>query len=260
MKMNIRKISVCFTALLINTAVFILSVINCNAQAYIPLESSQMQMAYRNQAYLSFNVKYTYAAEADPLTIIDSSMGAVKMSGNYYWGTMDSLEFMQNNNYNVVLYKNNRLMRIGNPETVYPQIINFSMFDSLAGKNNYTMLGTVEGAVKNLQLNFSNPSFPYKSYKVSYDSITHFVNQITYTINDEVIDAQDSYNKSVSGGALTEFVIVTAKFTNYQTIPFSTVVFNSSNYFLQNEGVNGYTPQPPYQQYELFIASPNLLK
>jgi hypothetical protein len=258
--MNIRK-SATYCKVLVITAIVMSCVsIECIAQLNIPVESSKMQMAYKNQAYLSFNIKYTYAAETDPNTIIDSSMGTVKMSGNYYWGTMDSLEFMQNNSYNLVLYKSEFLMRIGNPEPVYPQIINFSMFDSLVGKNNYTISNTVNGSVKNLELTFSSPAFlfPYKNYKVSYDSITHFVNQISYTINDEVIDSQESYNKLVSGGPLTEYVIVTANFTNYQTAPFSTTVFNSSNYFLQSGKV--FTPQPPYQSYEVFIASPNLLK
>jgi hypothetical protein len=100
--MSNRKIAVCCRALLFAIVVLTISN-NCQAQASdIPVESSKLQMAYKNQPYLSFNVKYTYATEADPLTVIDSIMGNVKMSGNYYWGTMDSLEFMQNNSYNLV--------------------------------------------------------------------------------------------------------------------------------------------------------------
>jgi hypothetical protein len=256
--MSIRKLSAYCKVLVITTIAILPLSIKCFAQTDIPVESSKMQMAYKNQAYLSFNVKYTYAAETDPTTIIDSSTGVVKMSGNYYWGTIDSLEFMQNNSYNVVLYKTDHIMRIGNPEPVYPQIINFSMFDSLAGKNNYTMSSTAAGTVKSLQLTFTNPAFPFKNYKVSYDSITHFVNQISYTINDEVIDSEQSYNKPVTGGPLTEFVIVTARFTSYRVTPFSTTVYNSSNYF--SETGKTFTPQPPFQSYEVFIASPNLLK
>jgi hypothetical protein len=243
---------------ILTTVIAMLFVAQTQAQIDLRAESSQLQMAYKSQPYLSFDVKYTYATETDPTTIIDSSVGMVKLSGSAYWGRLDSLEFMQNSSYNIVLYKPNAIMRIGNPEVVYQQVINFPVFDSLVGKNNYTLNTTDVGNSRTVLLTFTNSSFAYKNFRVVYDKVTHLVQEIVYVINDEVSDYADSYNRTPSGGPNTEFMVVRISFSNYQTSPFSATVFNTGNYFLPNGNV--FTPQPPFQSYEVFVASPNLIK
>jgi hypothetical protein len=217
-----------------------------------------MQMAYKNPAYLSFDVRYTYAAETDPGTVLDSSMGTFKISGTYYWGLIDSTEYMQNSSYSVVLYKPEKLMRVSNPSTMYPEIANFSAFDSLVGKNNYSTTQSASGSDKSVLLTFTNTAdYPYKSFKISYDSITHFVKQIVYVIREDFNDFADSYNRKATGNT-SPYMIIKADYSNYQTSAFSNTIFNTGNYFLLNG--NTYSPQPPYGNYEVFIASPNLIK
>lgn len=252
-----KRISADWLVIITVFAVLVLHAEKIKAQLNIPSESAKMQFAYKNEPYLAFNVKYTYAAETAPNTILDSVKGSFKMSGNYYWGSIDSLEFMQNSSYNIMLYKTEKLMRVANPETVYPQIINFPLFDSLIGKNNYSVSYTNQGTSRNLLFTFSNSSFPYKNFRIIYDTVTHFISQIVYTVNDEVSDYADSYNHTPSGGADTEFIIVTATFTSYVTSSFSTTIFNTGNYFIKSG--TEFTPQPPFQLFEVFIASPNLL-
>jgi hypothetical protein len=226
------------------------------AQVNIAYESAKMQLAYKNPPSLSFDVKYTYAMETDPLTIIDSSTGSFKMSGSFYWGVIDSTEFMQNNSYAVTLYKPDKMMRVSNPSFVYPQIANFSSFDSIVGKNNYTTSCTNAGCNRLISLNFTDPTFPYKNFSVRYDSVTNFVTQIIYVIREEFDDYSDSYNRTAEGST-SGYIIVKADYTNYQTAGFSNTLFSTGNYFILNGSI--YTPQPPYSDYEVFIASSNLL-
>lgn len=228
------------------------------AQNDLMAEAAKMQLAYKNPAYLSLDVKYTYAADSLPSVILDSSFGTFKISGLFYWGQIDSTEYMQNSSYSVMLYKPDRLMRIANPTTMYPSIANFSAFDSLVGKNNYTTTYSYSGVNKTIILTFTNAyDFAYKSFRITYDTTTHFVKQIKYIIRDDFSDYNDSYNRPANGNS-SPYIIITADYTNYQTVPFSTTIFNSGNYFLLSG--NTYVPQPPYGDYEVFIASPNLIK
>jgi hypothetical protein len=227
------------------------------AQVNIEHESAKMQLAYKNPASLSFDVKYTYALETAPSAIIDSSMGSFKMSGSFYWGIIDSTEFMQNNSYAITLYKPDKLMRVSNPSYVYPEIANFSAFDSIVGKNNYTTSCTNTGCNKIISLTFTDPNFPYKNFSVRYDSITNFVTQIVYVIREDFEDYSDSYNRTAEGSSDAAYIIVKADYTNYQTSNFTNTIFNTGNYFILSGST--YAPQPPYSDYEVFIASSNLL-
>lgn len=225
------------------------------AQINLPYESAKIQLAYKNPAYLSFNIKYTYAYETTPTTILDSSVGSFKISGSYYWGSIDSTEFMQNNSYSIMAYKPGKLMNINNPTTVYPQVANFSALDSLLGGSVYTSSLTNSGANKLITLTFSDPTNPYKNFKVYYDSTSNLVTQISYTIRENFLSYEENYNESASGSS-SQYVIVKADYTNYQTTAFSNTIFLTSNYFGLSGGV--YYPQSPYTAYEVFLAAPNL--
>lgn len=227
------------------------------AQYNLSKESSKMQMAYKNQTYLSFDVKYTYAFDSIPGTILDSALGTFKISGNFYWGNLDSMEFMQNSSYAIVLYKPDKIMNVSNPSPIYPTIANFSLIDSLVGKNNYTTSVSTSGANRAITLTFTPSSFPYKNFIVTYDTISNLVKQISYSIREDFYDFGDNYNRSSTGNS-SPYIIIKADYTNYQTTSFSPTIFSTGNYFILSGSV--YTAQSPFSDYEVFIASSNLLK
>lgn len=242
-------------AILIAITTAFLSPEKTSAQINIANEAAKIQMAYKNPTYLGFDIKYTYAIETDPNTILDSSKGSFKMSGTYYWGTIDSMEFMQNGSYSIVLYKPDRIIKVNNPSYVYPPIANFSAFDSLMGNNIYAISFTTIGSCKSISLSFANPDLVYKSFSILYDSVTYHVTQIVSVMKEGFDDYADNYSRS-SESSSSEYVIVKAEYTNYQTESFSNTLFNTGNYFMWNG--NAYIPQPPYNDYEVFIASSNL--
>jgi hypothetical protein len=221
-----------------------------NAQGnFLEKESAKMQMADKNPASLSFNMKYTYEYYDESSVVIDSSMGSLKMSGAYYWGSIDSTEYMQNNSYNVVLHKEEKIMQVGNVQEVYQKIMNIATFDSLIGKNNYTVQTGTEGVLKFIRLNFTDPNFNYNEFGVYYDSTSYLVHKMKYIIKDE--DAPANLLPA------NKIMTVIGYFTNYQTLPFSNTVFSTANYF-QVVG-NQYQPQPPFDSYKVYITSPNLI-
>lgn len=227
------------------------------AQLDISLESAKMQAAYRNPGSISFDVRYRYAMESNPSIVVDSGLGTFKLSGSYYWGMIDSIEFMQNDRYLVSLYKPDKIMSISNPSNIYPNIVGFSSFDSLFGKDNYITSLNVSGIFKTITLNFTDSLAMYKNYSVTYDSVTNLVKQIKYLIREEQDEFSDNVNRQGTKSA-GSYMIVKADYFNYQKIAFEQTFFDASNYFLLREKV--FSPQPIYGDYEVFVASPNLLK
>ncbi len=241
--------------ILITICSAILFINNVGAQSNLEAESAKIQEAYKNPSYLSFDLQYTFAAETTPTVIDDSINGTFKISGNYYWGTLDSLEYMQNSSYAIFLYKSNKILNVNNPTISYPQGANFSLMDSLIGKNNYSTSLSDSASVKILTMTFSDPDFPYKNFSVYYDSTSYLINKVCYVIKEDFYDTQDSYNQSVGSNA-SDYIVVTIKYFNYSTSAFSNTVFNTGNYFIIYNG--DYIPQPPFTDYEVFLGSPNL--
>lgn len=225
-------------------------------------EVSKIQLAYKKPAYLSFDIKSTMAQEAAPGVILDSSAGSYKLSGSSYWGIEDSIEMMQNDSFMVTVIKPSKVMTVGIPSYVNPGTINFSWVDSIIGKNNYSISITAPGGpTKAIQYTFNVTGFAYKWYKVTYDTVSHYVKEIKYAINDEFEETQDVINEPpVTVDGSTGFRIITQTYLNYSTATFNKAsIFNSANYFTI-VGESTYTPQAPYGTYEVFLTSPNLPK
>jgi hypothetical protein len=214
-------------------------------------EVTKIQAAYKNQQHLSFSVLYRYTNANNPAVVLDSAAGFFKLSGTRYWGVLDSMEFMQDSQYNVLLERESKLIRIAEPQEVYPAVINISVFDSAAkagseGKENYSIQMTTRGDERSITIQFKSSSVPYRECNIVYNSKTYLVKQLGYTIN----NSDDEYNNG-------EMVTVTAFFSNYSSAALEERDFSSSRYFIKKE--NSFVAMAPYEEFELFVASPNLL-
>lgn len=224
------------------------------AQADLLKESEKIQLAYKTPSHLSFDLKYTYAFETEPTVILDSSLGTFKISGNHYWGVIDSAEFMQNDSFAIVVYKPGRLINVSNPKGLYPQAAGFAALDSLLGKDGYTSSLTRSGHNKVMVLTFSDPLSPYKEFNVSYDSVSYQVSEVAYIIKEEYMTG-DGFTGEHNNNSPGKYLQVKAVYKNYDTTAFSSSVFDAANYFTVSNG--SYRPLPPYSEYEVFLASPN---
>lgn len=225
----------------------------------IATESAKIQAAYKAPAYLSFDVRYSYALEAAPMVITDSVQGSFKLAGNQYWGILDSMEFMQNDRFAISVYKEGHLMGVDSPTALYPSAIPLSLLDSLVGKKGYTIIQSVSGPNKVLSMRFLDPNMPYKDFTVKYDSSNYWIKQIVYTIRKDVYDADGSDElPSTNADDGPAYVVITADYLNYSTAVFSPTIFESERYFLASSGE--YMPTTAFAGYDILVSSPGLLK
>ena len=219
----------------------------------LPQASSRIQAAYKDKDYLSFKVKYTYTRESSPGEILDSMYGNFKLSHSFYWGILDSTEFMQNKDYAVMIYKPESLINVSEPASVYPQVLNFSALDSLFGTD-YDLKFSKSGTDSIITLSFRKADAPYRNLILKYDTTTNLVKEISYTMLEQ--DAENKIPILSYGGK--EYVTVTAIYSDYKTTAFDKEVFNTVRYF-ELKGTD-FEPRGAFKNYSIFISSPNLIK
>ncbi len=220
-------------------------------------DMAKVKLAYKNKAYLSFDVRYRFALETNPAVVVDSLPGSFKMSGSYYWGILDSNEYMQNHNLALQVYKAGSIITVANPQAADPEPLRLGLLDSMLGKNSYTVSGIQSGASRTLLISFSGSSFAYKNMAISYDTATGLLNQVRYTIKDDYIGLSESYDYRADANS-SPYVVVTMDYFNYSTAPFANTVFLTENYIIKNGTV--YEPASGYSGYQVFITTPQLLK
>lgn len=222
------------------------------AQNPVLLECVNINKAYQASGYLSFNVSYTYAPETSPTDIQDSSQALYKLKGLKYWGSIDSVEFMQNDSFQITLHHRENLITLGLPTYNQPFTLPMSQWDSIFLHNDkFTYSIGVDAGYKKITVDY-DANMPYKKFELWYDSATYRVNRMRYQIDYNTSD--DSYDKS--GTLSGAFAEVNIYFSNYQTDQFTDDVFNSAYYITKIGGI--YYPAGDYETYELFIVSPDL--
>jgi hypothetical protein len=222
------------------------------AQNEVLSQMQRIRETYRVKPWMSFDVKYTYAAETAPSVITDSATGAFKMNGNHYWCRIDSMEFMQNDSFTIALYKQESIMSLSLPSPLYPAVSPLANWDSLyKAAGLFTASYTTDGSYKKMTIQFTNP-IPYKKTEIWYDSTTLLVHKMQYTIHEESVTGEYAQS-SVSG----PYIIVSMLFQNYQFNVFSSSVFYTGNYFSM-DGPGNYIPAAPYTSYTLYKTAAGL--
>ena len=223
------------------------------AQVGTPLEEChKIQEAYMKVDFLSYNVAYSYTPEKKPDSTYFSGKGSFKLSQSDYYGTIDSTLYMQNSLYAVMVTNANRVMHISKPDNIFPAISSMAVFDSLVQLNSIKYSITTKGRNRQIVFDFSmDPSLGYKDFRIEYDAVTYWIMAVSYTIVAE--DEEDNLPPGQE-----KYITAKSVYSNYSTKPFDKAIFNSDNYFVMDE--NGYKTQSNYAGYEIFIASPELIK
>lgn len=221
------------------------------AQNPVLLECVKMNKAYLGADHLSFNIKYTYANDTTPTIVEDSSFATYKIHGYKYWASMDSVEFMQNDSFQVVAYKPEQVLSLALPAYNHGQGLPLSHWDSLFKSNEFTYDFSVDAGYKKLTVDFDDKQY-VKQYELWYDSATYRIHRVRYRMDDGAGD-----ELMVQQGHLSNNVIViNMLFSNYQTGMFTNAVFNSGNYFYKSG--TEYIPVSTFSSYEVFLASAGL--
>jgi hypothetical protein len=223
------------------------------AQNPVLLECMNINKAYLDTAYLSFNIKYKYAYEATPTVFQDSSLAAFKLNGYKYWGKIDSVEFMQNDSFMVSLFKEDQILSLGLPGYSFNKSLPLGQWDSLFFQNDrFSFTTGVDAGLKKITVDY-DANLPYKKFEMWYDSVSYRISRIKYLVS-EFASEPDFYSLPGPGS----YGVVDMSFTNYQVGAFGDEVFLASTYITHSG--TGYTPSGMYETYELYITSPALLK
>lgn len=239
-----------WVALLIG--VFTLSI--GRAQNPVLLECVKINKAYQAANYLSFTAKYRYAEEGTPTFYEDSATAVYKIHGYKYWGVMDSVEFMQNDSFQIAAYLPEQTLALGLPTYQYDRSLPLSYWDSLFSKTDaFTYSIGIDQGYKKITVNYLDvETSPVKQFEMWYDSVTLMVHHIRFKIDNGASDEELKQNGSLSGN----IVISDIEFSNYQTGQFTAAIFNSANYFIKSG--SDYVPISPYNGFEVFLISKGL--
>lgn len=213
-------------------------------------ECHKIQAAYKKAPFLSYELTYSYTPEKKQDSIYFSGRGYFKMNESNYYGIMDSTLYLQNNRYAVIVSKAERLIHISKSDSVFPMLSSLAVFDSMVQtyKVKYSVIRTPGN--KQIVIDFStDPGLGYKDFRMDYDPASFLIKMISFTRLSE----EDEGNQ-----ANRKYITAKSVYSNYSTKPFDKTVFNSDKYFVLSG--NEYQAQSPFEGYEIFIASPELIK
>lgn len=231
---------------------FLFTWANAFSQNDILNELHKIQDSYKENLYLSYDLSYSVASTEKPDSNYYSGKGSFKISQSNYWGKMDDVEYMQNAQYSIAVIKEKKLIHVSVARGLYPQLISLVSFDSLIRTNHVKYVLSTTGTDKLLTFDFSETTgFEYKNFKIAYDPVTYNFKQISYTLPDQVTEEEGK-------GDGEKLMVFKAVFTNYSTQPFGTEIFNENNYF--HLVGKDYVPQNTYNEFEVFVASQELIK
>lgn len=206
---------------------------------------------YRNPQYLSFDVTYTYASEQQPSTFLDTLKGSFKISGSQYWYALDQTEAVGNNDYVVMLFKEDQVMYVTKPMLSVTQNPVALMDSILLNSDSIQAHWSNTSRQKKITFRFS-PGTKYKTIEYEIDA-ANFITKMKC-----VVQATELYDPSVK--ELIEdkdtYAIIEASFSNYNRSGVYTNQMDVNKYF-RKEG-DEFIPLPPFENYKIFLGSTNL--
>ena len=214
----------------------------------------EMADRYRDSKSLSFNVTYRYSSEKDPGVYLDSLKGSYRINGNDYWYSLDNTEVVSNQDYCVLLFKEDHIMYLAPARSRNTNIDFLSSLDSfLVHGDNITVSATEGPQQRILKLSFGDNS-PWKSIEYNIDKTNGYIIRIR-----QVVRSSRLYDPVVAGsraGMDNSYAIVDMDFTDYHTGAFDARQLDVGNYFKKEGGQ--YVVTASYNSYKIFLGAPNL--
>jgi hypothetical protein len=236
----------------------ILSVMNCCAQNN---KDSAMEIfktlssKYANEKYLSFDINYSYRSESDMSVIIDSLSGKIRVNEKKYHVKLGNTEMICDNNYNVILFKEDTLMYLTKPSSSgvsNPVLLLDSMFQKIP--NITTSLAETKDE-QLVTINFPK-GMDYRQAQFFINKRTGYLKKIKYVVKSTQLLSAASKSQTSNSSLQNEWGVVESDFYNYSKGQFNDSEFDSNKYF-KKDGTE-YKPTDAYRQYKIFIGSPGL--
>jgi len=217
-------------------------------------EMKKVQAFYKGHP-LSFAVKYTYANEHVPGKALDSLQGKIEMSGAGYRCWLDSTETIHNDRYNIILFKEDKLMYLTKPAAGMTGTDPLQLLRTTLERTGVKSCGiSGEGHNRTVQVVFSE-GMPYRQMEMTIDTLSGRLLSMQYIIKTALLmEVPD--NEEAARQGYEKYAVVKASFSQYRPLPADPSRFDEHTFF-SKEGTVLKTTEA-YKEYKLIVGSPNL--
>lgn len=223
-------------------------------QSTIEQEFKQMQAAYQNNEYLSYDVQYLYAKESAPVTYTDSLKGNCKINRNLYWGQIDHVEYIQTDSLFISVYQEDKVILLNSsiPDWLKTNINWDSVWQRAKEKTDLSI--SEEEGLRKISMRYHSDSI-YKQVDFWYSPGDYRIKRMRYVLRPpQELEQTDEVTEAVSP---EEFAIIEIRFSNYSTSSFGKEIFETNRYVEKKE--KEFQPSKNYIDYTVLVGSPNLL-
>lgn len=215
----------------------------------------KVQAAYRTPAYLSFQVRYTYANDHQPDQPVDSLSGEFDMDKGRTRFVIPGTVSLVSGEYNIQVIDEDKLIYISNSHFGNPLDPAASMDSILRHLEQVQSTLTHEGPLETLTLNFP-PGQPYTRVQMTVDTPTGYIRNMIYDLYTAGFISQDQLDSPGHKGPYEAKGRVTIIFSRYETGRFGDDIFDTGRYFTRVGKT--FEPTAPYKDYHVFLASSHL--
>ncbi len=211
------------------------------------MEIVKISETYRLASDISFDMSITYADSTQPNTILEQLQGQNKIHNGKYWGTLDSIEYLQGSMYNLAVYRSDSMITVSNRQE-YSKVLQIPLMDSLFRDANIAdiQVTRVNDSTRSLKIIF-NPESVYHSYGIQYDLNSFLIRNVKYYLT----GADRSGDVSSSSGVDCVNII----FSNYSDEVVDEEYFNEGK-FIYNQG-GQLLPQSAFAGFKVMISGTN---
>lgn len=206
-----------------------------------------------NTQPVSFNVKYVYSNEHAAAEVLDSVSGTIDMNGSNYRCVMENTETVHNERYNIVLFKDDKIMYLAKTSAdqapTDPTGLMMSLIKNAGGQKCNV---SSKGRNKIIRIDFKDEG-RCKQIEISMDTVLMRLTTVSYIVRTTML--MESAEKS-PGDGYEPYALVKASFYNYTKLP-AEQPWLQEHHFFYKEG-NEFKVTNAFMDYKLFIGTPNL--
>lgn len=128
-----------------------------------------------------------YDVDDDTLTDFDAKIATLRIAGEKYRFSVDSIVCIQDLLYNVTVYNEDSSMFVQPPQDLYKALLQVDLLDTLFHLRQFHDINiTTSSNLRTITFEFENES-PFIKYAVTYDTTTYLLEEIEYFMKKSVI-------------------------------------------------------------------------
>lgn len=207
------------------------------------VELYKLRAVFSEGTEVSFDCNY-FIEDVDTVTTYDSMIGFVKFQNGSYWIKMDTIEQLQDQDFNLTVYPEQETMLLQSKMPLSDLLFQANVMDSLFFKS-YTdsVIIRDSAGVRKLRCYFKD-DMPYTRYEIVYDTATYHIQNIYCNIRKNLL-----VNVDLSGPITGYSVNLRVTYFNYRVEENSPSIFSTSRFIERKDGE--YVPKSTYNTFHL---------